>query len=312
MILAVTMNPSVDISYPIPDFKLDDVNRVKGVWKTAGGKGINVARVVKQMGEDVLATGVLGGTTGNFIVQELTNDRIDNHFLKINQESRNCIAILHHGKQTEILESGPALTPDDGTAFLAEFKKLLSTASIVTISGSLPKGLPSEFYRYMSEMCRKKKIPVIVDTSGEPLRKVLLHKTKPNAIKPNITELSQLLGIEVDQSISSLKQALNSDMFLGVEWIVVSMGTKGAFVKHAGDFFQVTIPEIDVVNPVGSGDATVAGLAVSLNNNVSVHAVLKTAMTTGMLNAMEAKTGHINIAKFKQFYEFVQVKKIDS
>src|SRR4051812_13701696 len=117
MILTVTMNPSVDISYPIPDFKLDDVNRVEGVRKTAGGKGLNVARVIKQMGEGVVTTGVLGGTIGDYIVQVLSKDRIENDFLKINQESRNCIAILHDSKQTEILESGPTLTAEDGVSF---------------------------------------------------------------------------------------------------------------------------------------------------------------------------------------------------
>ncbi|WP_368908939.1 PfkB family carbohydrate kinase, partial [Bacillus wiedmannii] len=111
------------------------------VRKTAGGKGLNVARVVKQMGEDVLATGVIGGTIGDYIIQELTKSDIRNHFYKINQESRNCIAILHEGKQTEILESGPSLSAEEGDAFLEKYRELLSEVSIVTISGSLPKGL---------------------------------------------------------------------------------------------------------------------------------------------------------------------------
>ncbi|WP_423799816.1 tagatose-6-phosphate kinase [Neobacillus sp. SAB-20_R2A] len=311
MILTVTMNPSVDISYPIPEFKLDDVNRVAAVRKTAGGKGLNVTRVIKQLGEDVLATGVLGGTIGEYIVQELEKAEIESKFLKINQESRNCIAILHDGKQTEILESGPTLTNEDGSAFLAKYETLLPQVSMVTISGSLPKGLPSSFYRHMVEMGREKGIPVIVDTSGESLRQVLLHNVKPFAIKPNITELTQLLDREVEQSISSLSQALEDDMFQGIEWIVVSMGGEGAFVKHSSDFYRVTIPPIDVVNPVGSGDATVAGLAVALKHKQPVPVVLKTAMTTGMLNTMEAATGDINTAHFSRFFELVQVEKID-
>ncbi|MCH6267252.1 tagatose-6-phosphate kinase [Neobacillus citreus] len=311
MILTVTMNPSVDISYPIPEFKLDDVNRVAAVRKTAGGKGLNVARVIKQLGENVLATGVLGGTIGDYIIQELTKAEIENNFLKINQESRNCIAILHDGKQTEILESGPTLTAEDGSAFLAKYETLLSNVSLVTISGSLPKGLASSFYRSMVEKGRDKGIPVIVDTSGESLRQVLLHNVKPFAIKPNITELTQLLGREVEQSISSLSQALEDDMFQGIEWIVVSMGGAGAFVKHGSDFYRVTIPPIDVVNPVGSGDATVAGLAVALKHKQPAPVVLKTAMTTGMLNTMEAATGHINTAYFSRFFELVNVEKID-
>jgi tagatose 6-phosphate kinase len=311
MILAVTMNPSVDISYPIQDFKLDDVNRVENVRKTAGGKGLNVARVVKQMGEDVLATGVIGGTIGDYIIQELTKSDIRNHFYKINQESRNCIAILHEGKQTEILESGPSLSAEEGDAFLEKYQELLSEVSIVTISGSLPKGLESGFYRQMVEIGREKGIPVIIDTSGEPLRQVLNHNVKPFAIKPNISELFQLFGMEVEESTSSLKQLLNNKLFHGIEWIVVSMGAAGSFLKHGADYYRVTIPAIEVMNPVGSGDATVAGLAVALKRKQAVSDILKTAMTTGMLNTMEEVTGYINLEKFDQFFEMVEVIKID-
>ncbi|MCP1124646.1 tagatose-6-phosphate kinase [Bacillus sp. 3103sda1] len=311
MILAVTMNPSIDISYPIQDFKLDDVNRVENVRKTAGGKGLNVARVVKQMGEDVLATGVIGGTIGGCIIQELTKSDIRNHFYKINQESRNCIAILHDGKQTEILESGPILSAAEGAAFLEKYRELLSEVSLVTISGSLPKGLESGFYRQMVEIGREKGIPVIVDTSGEPLRQVLNHNVKPFAIKPNISELFQLLGMEVEESTNSLKQLLTNELFHGIEWIVVSMGAAGAFFKHGEDYYRVTIPAIEVVNPVGSGDATVAGLAVALKRKQSVPDILKTAMTTGMLNTMEEGTGYIDPEKFDQFFEMVEVIKID-
>lgn len=311
MILAVTMNPSVDISYPVDRFKLDNVNRVETVCKTAGGKGLNVARVIAQMEEEVLSTGVLGGTIGDYIVQELNKSNIPNDFLRIEKESRNCIAILHEGMQTEILESGPTLSKEEGTDFLEKFEFLLATASLVTISGSLPKGLPTNFYHKMLEISRKKGTPVIVDSSGESLKQVLLHEKKPFAIKPNTAELSQLLGIEVEDGIIDLKQALNHELFQGVEWIVVSMGGKGAFVRHGDDYYQVTIPKIDVVNPVGSGDATVAGLAVALNRNQTAEAVMKTAMTTGMLNTMESRTGYININKFKKYFEFVKVEKID-
>ncbi|CRK81323.1 tagatose-6-phosphate kinase [Neobacillus massiliamazoniensis] len=311
MILAVTMNPSVDISYPIQDFKLDQVNRVEHVRKTAGGKGLNVARVIKQMGEDVLATGLLGGAIGDFIIQELMKSEIKHDFFRINQESRNCIAILHDGQQTEILESGPTLSMEEGEAFLEKYREQLSEASIVTISGSLPKGLDCGYYRQMVEMGREKGVPVIVDTSGEALRQVLFHQVKPFAIKPNIDELSQLLNVKVEGSISSLKHLLSNELFQGIEWIVVSMGRDGAFVKHGEEYYRVTIPRIDVVNPVGSGDATVAGLAVALNRKQTVQDVLKTAMTTGMLNTMEAGTGYINLAKFGQLLELVKVKKVD-
>jgi len=311
MILAVTMNPSVDISYPIDRFKVDDVNRVGTVRKTAGGKGLNVARVIAQMEEEVLATGVLGGTIGDYIVQELNKSHIPNDFLKIEKESRNCIAILHEGMQTEILESGPMLSKEEGTAFLEKYKGMLANTSLVTISGSLPQGLAANYYHQILEISHKKGVPVVVDSSGESLKQVLLNAEKPFAIKPNIAELSQLLGTELEVGILDLKHALNHELFTGIEWIIVSMGGEGAFVRHAVDFYRVTIPKIDVVNPVGSGDATVAGLAVALYRNQTPQTVLKMAMTTGMLNTMEARTGYINMDKFKQYFDSVKVEKLD-
>ncbi|MEI5889149.1 tagatose-6-phosphate kinase [Bacillus cereus] len=311
MILSVTMNPSVDISYSIHELKLDVVNRVETVHKTAGGKGLNVARVIAQMEEVVLATGVLGGTIGEYIIQELNRGNIPNDFLKIKKESRNCIAILHEGMQTEILESGPTLSKEEGATFLEKFECLLTTASLMTISGSLPKGLPNNFYYQMLELCNINGIPVIMDSSGESLENALVHKEKPFAIKPNAAELSQLLGINMGVGIVDLKQALHHELFTGIEWIIVSMGGEGAFVKHGEDYYRVTIPKIEVVNPVGSGDATVAGLAVALHQNQTVETVLKTAMTTGMLNTMEAETGYINVNKFKQYFDLVNVEKID-
>ncbi|MCU5705347.1 MULTISPECIES: tagatose-6-phosphate kinase [Bacillus] len=311
MILSVTMNPSVDISYPIHELKLDAVNRVEAVHKTAGGKGLNVARVIAQMDEVVLATGVLGGTIGEYIIQELNNVNIPNEFLKIKKESRNCIAILHEGMQTEILESGPTLSKEEGTDFLKKFEYLLTTASLVTISGSLPKGLPTNYYYQMLEICHENGIPVIMDSSGKSLKQAMLHKEKPFAIKPNKAELSQLLGIDMEAGIIELKQALNNELFTGIEWIIVSMGSEGAFVKHSKDYYRVMVPKIEVVNPVGAGDATVAGLAVALHQHQTVETVLKTAMTTGMLNTMEAETGYINVNKFKQYFDLVKVEQID-
>lgn len=311
MLLSVTMNPSVDISYRFNKFTLDAVNRVEAVDKTTGGKGLNVARVIAQMGENVLATGVLGGSLGEHIIQELQGSNISHDFLKIDKETRNCISILHEGMQTEILESGPTLSLEEGNAFLEKFEMLLSKITLVTISGSLPKGIPADFYQQMVAACREMGIPVIVDTSGDSLKRVLMGEAKPIAIKPNIDELSQLIEFKVDVEIPSLTQALTNDLFEGIEWVIVSMGEKGAFVRNRGNFYLMTIPKIKVVNPVGSGDAVVAGLAVALNCGKDVETVLKTAMTTGLLNTMEERTGYIELAYFKHYFDLVNVIKIE-
>lgn len=310
MIVTVTMNPSVDISYPLETLNIDEVNRLDNVSKTAGGKGLNVSRVIKQMDGKLIASGILGGHLGNFIVDQLEKENVPNNFLKINKESRNCIAILHEGNQTEILESGPVLDDGEGAEYLKLFEELLEKSQVITMSGSLPKGLSTDYYQKLLEVARNKDVKILVDTSGKALKEALLGKEKPYLIKPNTTELNDLLEEEVTSDIPTLKKALSNELFEGVEAIVVSLGADGAFAKFGKEFYKATIPVINVTNPVGSGDATVAGLAVALDRESSWEEVLKTAMTTGMLNTMESKTGHIDISKFEEYYNQITIEKI--
>lgn len=312
MILTVTLNPAVDISYPLKNLAIDDVNRVTQVSKTAGGKGLNVSRVLKLLKQQLLATGIVGGHIGNFIKQKLDEDHIQHQFFEINQESRNAIAILHDGgQQTEILEAGPTISQDDAQAFLAFYEALLPRVNTVTLSGSLPGGLSNDYYAKMVTMARDAGVNAILDTSGVSLAASLAAPVKPTLIKPNETEIAQLLGHTIDiNHLATLKHSLQSPVFEGVEWLVVSMGAAGAFAKHNNRFYRVTIPKIHVENPVGSGDATLAGLAMGIDANASDEIILKTGMTTGMLNTMEKQTGFVNPELFETYFDQVVVKEV--
>lgn len=311
-ILAVTMNPSVDISYPLDTLKINKVNRVTEVTKTAGGKGLNVTRVLHQLKTPVIASGILGGTIGHFIENKLDEAKIKHEFMPINQESRNCIAILHDDmQQTEILEKGPVLTQRDEDKFLIHFENSLADVSVVTISGSLPKGLSDNLYEKMIAIASTKEIPVILDSSGEPLRVSLVGKHKPFLIKPNQEEIAQLIEQPIND-LAELQEILSQySIFEGVEWVVVSLGADGALIKHNNDFFRLTLPKITVVNPVGSGDSTVAGLASAIASGSNAFEIMKTGMTTGMLNTMEKQTGFINKALFNEYYNQVEIIKLN-
>lgn len=310
MILTVTMNPSVDIAYPLEQFKLDTVNRVTNASKTPGGKGLNVTRVLAQLGDDVTASGLLGGKIGEFVEEELDKVSIKHSFYKIEGETRNCIAILHESNQTEILEQGPTISAEEATGFLNYFEKLVPKLDIVSISGSLPKGISTDYYARMVSICHAQNVPVVLDCSGEALQKVLDGEYKPTVIKPNTEELSQLLDIEVTDDIDSLKQALSKDLFAGLEWVIVSLGSKGAFAKHSDKFYKVNIPKISVVNPVGSGDSTVAGITSALVTGASDQELLKKANTLGMLNAQEVLTGHVNLENYENLFNQIEVVEV--
>lgn len=308
MILTITMNPSIDISYPLEVFELDTVNRVKNVRKTAGGKGLNVTRILKQLDAEVTASGLIGGFLGEEIKKDLDQNKIPHNFLPISGETRNCIAVLHEGQQTEILESGPVISEAEATAFIKHFEKLAAKADIISFSGSLPEGLPSDFYSQMLQACNPK--PVVLDCSGEALLNVLKGDVKPRLIKPNTEELAGLLGRTVSSDLEELEEALSEPIFADIEWIVVSMGGEGAFAKHFDKFYRVTIPKIDVVNPVGSGDATVAGLTAAIEAGLSDEAVLKQGNVLGMLNAQEATTGQVNLANYQTLFDQINVVEV--
>ena len=309
MILTVTMNPSIDISYPLDELKIDTVNRVVDVTKTAGGKGLNVTRVLSELGDSVVATGLVGGKLGEFLVENIDN-KVSKRFFSIQGETRNCIAILHGENQTEILEKGPEVQEQEGQDFLAHFKELLETVEVVAISGSLPAGLPVDYYASLVELANQAGKPVVLDCSGAALQAVLEAPHKPTVIKPNNEELSQLLGREISKDLDELKEVLQEPLFEGIEWIIVSLGANGAFAKHGDTFYKVDIPKIQVVNPVGSGDSTVAGIASGLFHKESDQELLTKANVLGMLNAQEKMTGHVNMANYQGLYDQLVVKEV--
>ncbi|WP_105206440.1 tagatose-6-phosphate kinase [Streptococcus suis] len=310
MILTITLNPSVDIAYQLDTFHLDTVNRVEKVQKTAGGKGLNVTRVLKQIGEDVVATGFIGGDFGSYVKKQLTRNDVKNSFVEIGSETRNCIAVLHDGKQTEILEQGPTIHEHEALNFIEHLEIILNNVDVVVISGSLPKGLASNYYVEIVELCKKRGVAVVLDCSGEALKNVLESQQKPTIIKPNTEELSQLIGKEVTDDIQELKSVLSGQLFQGIDWIVVSLGAQGAFAKHNDKFYRVRIPKIKVVNPVGSGDSTVAGIAAGLVHALPDAELLKNANVLGMLNAQEEQTGYVNLENAESLYSQIEVEEV--
>lgn len=314
MIIALTMNPSVDISYPLEKLVINSVNRVDNVRKTAGGKGLNVARVVKMGGQPVLATGLIGGNLGKYIQDELDNDDIAHNFLPIAHESRNCIAILREGAQTEILESGPMISQQEQLDFKQHLTDIMVQADVITISGSLPKGIQHDYYAKLIKIAHEQHKKVLLDCSGEALKSALNSNYKPYLIKPNHEELGYLANAHIDSTdFAKIVDILcHTPTLQNIPIIVVSLGKHGALAKFENQIWRVTIPKIDVINPVGSGDSTLAGLAIGVSKKEPFDALVKRAMVFGMLNAMEAKTGCINLANYDALFNQINISLYQS
>ena len=313
MILTVTMNPSIDTAYQLDHLVVDDVNRVEPK-KTAGGKGLNVSRVLVQLGDDVLATGLLGGHMGEFLADRMGDDGIANDFTPIAGESRICIAVLHDGNQTEFLESGPTVSADELAAFTAHFAELVARedCDCVTISGSLPRGVAAAYYAGMVAVAVQAGVPVLLDTSGAALDEALAADVKPTLIKPNLTEINGLLGTAfTPDDLPALQAALaGDDRFAGIPWVVVTMGGAGAVAFHEGKGYRVVMPNIPAVNATGSGDSTIAGFAHALAAGADDDTVLRCGNTCGKLNAMDPQTGHLVMERWDEVYNAVQITEL--
>ena len=172
-------------------------DRVKECHNTAGGKGLNVSKVAALLGETVIASGFVGGHTGNSIESMLEQQGVVSRFTHTVSETRSCINVrdLSTGKHTEFLEPGAPVTENETKAFLEEFRELLPQADIVCISGSVPKGISSDFYGTLIHEAKEKGKRVVLDTSGELLIQGV--KALPDRVKPNTDESAQLLGRQV-------------------------------------------------------------------------------------------------------------------
>lgn len=309
MILTVTLNPSVDIQYRVEGFREKHVHRASAVSKTAGGKGLNVTRVLHQLGEKVTATGFLGGHLASFIKGELDACGISHSFTPIAGETRNCIAIIHNGKQTEILESGPVIAGKEITAFLDSFKKQVEQTEVITISGSLPKGVPEIFYQQLLDIAADASKPVLLDTKSNLIQNALENQRIPFLIKPNQEEFAELIE-KYCPSGNDMIKALRGPVFEAIPWVVITLGKAGAIVKHGNTIYQVVCPAVAAVNPVGSGDAVIAGLAAGYRRNLKEKDFIRFGMVMGVLNALQEKTGNISVDLLESYSKQIEIREI--
>lgn len=307
MILTLTLNPAIDMNYRLDKLLINQVNRCDQVGKTPGGKGLNVTRVLKCAGEPVCATGFLGGKTGEFISAELEKKGISNSFVSIAGTTRHCLAFMHEGNQTEILEGGPAISEEEAEAFLRHYEVLLDKADVITASGSLPKGLEADFYQKLIERAREKGKPFLLDTSGASLAEGI--KARPALIKPNQDELSALIGrplTDEGEIIDAIKRLAEES---GIDYVMVSLGKNGVIGCCDGAIYKAVPPKVKAVNPVGSGDSMIAGFAYAISHEEPLERVLAYGVTFGTLNAMEDKTGFIDGEQIVPFLMRVEIKK---
>ena len=308
MILVINLNASVDKRYKMKDLIKGEVMRAAEVDNTPGGKGIHVANVATILGEDCIATGYLGGKSGEFISEKLQDYGIKQDFVQVAGETRSCLAIItESGAQTEILEPGPTVNPEEQEVFLAKYQELLSKAAVVAASGSMPKGLPGDFYGQLINLARKAGKPFLLDTSGEALIQGI--KAQPYFVKPNNDEIKVLVGAELrsDEDIVHVLQKFMED---GIKLPVISLGVQGSMAGYNQHVYKITVPKIQCKNPVGSGDSFVAGIAVGIERGMAIEDVLSLGAACGTANAMEDESGFVRKEVVEELFTQIKIQQI--
>ena len=309
MILTVTPNAGIDKTYTIDGFGLDRVHRPTECRAVPGGKGINVVRVLKELGRAGLATGFVGGRTGDAILEGLDAEAIRHDFVPIREESRLCIAIIdpNSGTQTEVNEIGPQIAPDEVKRILDKIPGLLRGAEFVVLCGNTPPGVPTSFYGDIIRMAAGAGVKSVLDTSGEQLRESI--EAGPFMVKPNTAELSQLAGHEL-LTLEEISRAAKSLKQYGVQITAVSMGRSGAMVTDGVQAWQATPPEIQFASAVGSGDSFVAAFLDSMLDGESVASALAAGTAAGAANATTYGAGFCSKDSIIELRQGVVLAKI--
>lgn len=308
MILVINLNASVDKRYEMTELEKGTVMRALKVENTPGGKGIHVANVATILGEQCIATGFLGGKTGEFIEEKLTEYKIKNDFVKVNGETRECLAIITEDLvQTEILEPGPEVSMEEQSEFVKKYKELLEDSDVIVASGSVPRNVPKNFYSELITIAKNKGKKFLLDTSGELLKSGI--NAKPFFIKPNRDEIEALTGRKIESDSDALEE-IKRFQEKGIELVVISLGSKGSIAGYKDKFYKVTVPKVKAINPVGSGDSYVAGIAVSLERGYSIEQMLKYASACGTANAMEEETGAVKENIVNELLEKIKIEKL--
>jgi tagatose 6-phosphate kinase len=290
LVITLTLNSAVDKTYTVENFSLDRVHRPTVEKSVAGGKGINVARVLHTLGREVLATGFVGGYNGGLIVSGLEGEGIAHDLVRTRGESRICIAIVDpvNGTQTEVNENGVEVAPEEVEALHTKLGLLLGRASHLVLCGSAPPGVPVDFYARAIQSAKAAGVVAVLDSSGEHLRSGIA--ALPYMVKPNVAELSAYVGSEL-YTVEEILQAARRLTKMGIRLVVVSMGRAGALAMDGETAWQATPPEVDFVSAVGSGDALLAAFLDALVAGKDMPEALAAGTAAGAANAAVSGAG---------------------
>ena len=294
MIYTLTLNPAVDKTVYVSELKVNKLNRVKESHRDAGGKGINVSRVLKVLGTESVATGIIAGSTGKYIADEMDKAGISSEFMNISGETRTNLKIVDENRNlTEVNEPGPAVSREEQDKFVGDLIARVADGDVVVLSGSVTTNVDKDIYKTLTQALKGKKCKVILDADGELFREGV--KAIPTLIKPNGFELCQYFGVDETDDTAVLVSLAEKLLATGIEYVVISLGGDGAiFLSEKGNFRTGAL-KVEVGSTVGAGDAMVAGLTKAIAEDYDYEDMIRIAVATSAGAVTTKGTGSADI-----------------
>jgi tagatose 6-phosphate kinase len=302
VILTVTLNTALDITYRVPALTPHASHRVTDVAERPGGKGVNVARVLAALGHRVAVTGFAGGATGRAVRELLAGTAgVVDELVPVAGPTRRTIAVVDGttGDTTQLNEPGPPVSPAEWSGFVQAYERLLGTASAVALCGSLPPGVPVGAYAGLVRTARAAGIPVLLDTGGEPLRRGVA--ARPDIVKPNAEELAELTG-----SYEPLR-ATQDVRRRGARTVVASLGAQGLLALTPEGHWRAAPPAAVRGNPTGAGDSVCAALLSGLAEGLSWPDRLTRAVALSAATVLAPTAGEFDRRAYEELLPRVAV-----
>jgi len=302
VIVTVTLNMALDVTYEVDELVPDASHRVRAVHQRAGGKGVNVARVLHGQGRAVTCLGLAGGAAGATIAADLEAAGIDASLTTIARESRRTVSVVSAatGGSTLFNEPGPEVTQDEWRAFLGAYARSAATARVVVLSGSLPRGVPEGAYGRLAGLARESGVRTIVDADGRALARSL--EASPDVVKPNVAELRAATGLD------DAGAAMRSMRETGARNVVATFGAEGIRALTAEGAWTARLARpITGVNPTGAGDAVAAALAAGLEDDRDWPSMLEEAVAWSAAAVAAPLAGDLDAHVLGEVRPFVHV-----
>ena len=308
MIYTLTLNPAVDLEYSVSTLVINEVLRSPVARKDFGGKGFNVSRMLNVLGVESVALGFVGGRNGRMLQEGLHSLGISTDFVLTAGETRANVSIVgqQDGDHIKVNEPGPTISDEEKNMLLKKVRELASDGDWWVLAGSLPPGIPADIYIELIEMIQAGGAKVILDTSGAALKHSL--RAKPFLVKPNHIEAGELTGLPTSTP-AEIVEAAQAIMALGAENVAISLGKHGAIIVTSECQYLGHPVSIKEHNPIGAGDAMVAGLVYQLSVAAPVVDALRWGLACGASAASQAGTEMGNKQLIEHFVSEIQIEE---